>query len=178
MPLDVPSRVLGTALAKALDQEGTFEEAFTLAEVRPKGCAGSGQRQLGEAEIYNGSTLKLFGEGRFEARAVPQGKACLVTEEGRELGLTGAYTLIGRKDIKHGNLPDLDLTEMDVRKVASRRHACIEFDQKNYVVTDLMSTNGTWLNGEKLPVNQRVILSNGDEITFGRNGVKVKYKKE
>ena len=178
VPLDVPSRVLATALSRALDQEGTFEETFTLIEERPEGMRRiPANASLGEAEVYNGSILKLISEQRAESRAVPQGKTCLMTIEGREIALNGAYTLIGRKDVKHGILPDLDLTEMDSMKIASRRHACIEFDQTTYKLTDLGSSNGTWLNGERLELQQARPLQDGDFIAFGRNGVKVKFKK-
>ena len=47
----------------------------------------------------------------------------------------------------------------------SRRHAEIFFDGRNYIIRDLGSKNGTYVNGER--VNERV-LREGDEIRIGR----------
>lgn len=48
---------------------------------------------------------------------------------------------------------------------ASRRHAEVRFDQGRFVVADLGSTNGTYVNGERL-TGERV-LSPGDRIDVG-----------
>lgn len=178
MPLEVTNRVLSTALAKALLQEGNLEESFTLMELLPDGPRRiPANASLGDAEIYNGSILLLSSEQRLEARPIPQGGAYLETADGKRVDLNGAYTLIGRRDLKHNILPDIDLAEWDEKKISSRRHSCIEFDKKNWVVTDLGSSNGTWVNGERLIQNAPHVFNDGDEIAFGRNGVKVKFRR-
>lgn len=54
----------------------------------------------------------------------------------------------------------------------SRRHACIEAvvdpetNRTQYVVIDLDSRNGTFINGEKI---NREVLQNGDKITIGEH---------
>lgn len=178
LPLDVPCRSLAVALAEAFKLENSMEEVFTLIETDVAGGRQLPQNAtLADVGILHGRVLKLASEHLKEARAIPQGGAWLQTEVGRKLVLNGAYTLIGRRDPKHNILPDLDLSSLDDGKVTSRRHACIEFDQKSYVVTDLKSANGTWINGERLQAESKKALREGDEIVFGRNGVKVIFKR-
>lgn len=49
--------------------------------------------------------------------------------------------------------------------LASRQHMQIYFDGNNYILEDLNSSNGTFLNGA--PVLQPVPLKNGDTIRIG-----------
>ena len=49
--------------------------------------------------------------------------------------------------------------------LASRRHLQIDYKDKQYILHDLQSTNGTHLNGK--PVTQPVILRHGDVIRVG-----------
>lgn len=46
----------------------------------------------------------------------------------------------------------------------SRKHACIQFDGKNFYLTDMNSTNHTFLNGVQIKSGETKILKNGDEI--------------
>ena len=49
----------------------------------------------------------------------------------------------------------------------SRQHARIENEEGEYYLTDLNSSNGTFINGKRQEPNQRTLLCNGDEIRFG-----------
>src|SRR5512145_485187 len=49
----------------------------------------------------------------------------------------------------------------------SRRHAAIRVDGSEHVITDLDSSNGTWVNDELLPTNQPRPLHNGDLVRLG-----------
>ena len=51
-------------------------------------------------------------------------------------------------------------------KLVSHIHACITRDNGEYYVEDLNSTNGTYINGERLIMNSRRELNNHDEITL------------
>ena len=51
-------------------------------------------------------------------------------------------------------------------KLVSHIHACITRDNGEYYVEDLNSTNGTYVNGERLIMNSRRELNNHDEITL------------
>lgn len=50
----------------------------------------------------------------------------------------------------------------------SRLHARIYKEEKQVFLMDLNSTNGTCKNGFRLPPNEKVLLEEGDEISFGK----------
>lgn len=54
-------------------------------------------------------------------------------------------------------------------KLASRHHAIIQKIKNEYFLKDAGSTNGTFLNGTKLPVDKYVKLIPGDKITIGNS---------
>jgi len=72
-----------------------------------------------------------------------------------------------------GRLPssDLRLGIYDTR--ASARHAEIVLEKHNIVLHDVGSTNGTFVNGRKLPV---AILNTGDIVEFGTGGPKLQFE--
>ena len=73
---------------------------------------------------------------------------------------------IGRRDPRQNHYPELDLAEHD-RGIASRNHAVIDRDGDYYTITDIGSTNGTFLNGA--PIAQRIPqrLRPGDRVKVG-----------
>lgn len=52
--------------------------------------------------------------------------------------------------------------------LVSRKHALIEHVGGSYYITDLGSTNGTYLNNQPVPSNQRLELKSGDIIRIGK----------
>jgi len=52
-------------------------------------------------------------------------------------------------------------------KLASRHHAMIQKIKNVYFIKDVGSTNGTFLNGTKIPADKYVKLVPGDKITIG-----------
>lgn len=61
---------------------------------------------------------------------------------------------------------DLVLAEPEI----SRHHARLERDSNGWVVIDLESTNGTWVNGERI---RRATIAEGDGLAFGRVRFKI-----
>ena len=53
-------------------------------------------------------------------------------------------------------------------KLASKHHAFIELKPDGFYLTDYNSTNGTFLNGQKINTAK---LNSGDIIQFGKNGI-------
>ena len=56
-------------------------------------------------------------------------------------------------------------------KLASRHHALIQKIKNAYFLKDENSTNGTFLNGRRLPDDKYVRLNPGDKITIGNSNL-------
>ncbi len=74
--------------------------------------------------------------------------------------------LLRKPDISIGRAPSNDIA-LSGDQLASRRHALIHFDGVNYVIRDLVSANGTYINGVEL--RSPTPLSNGDHIGIGEH---------
>jgi len=91
---------------------------------------------------------------------LPVGTAVLVVRSGPQAGdrfvLTTQTTRLGRH-------PDSEIMLDDI--TVSRRHATIERTPEGYVVTDVGSLNGTYVNQERV---ERALLRHGDELQVGK----------
>ncbi len=56
-------------------------------------------------------------------------------------------------------------------KLASRHHAIIQKIKNAYFIKDENSTNGTYINGIKIPSDKYVKLNLGDKITIGNTNL-------
>jgi len=76
---------------------------------------------------------------------------------------------IGRWDADGGVFPDVDLDTDDPEAKVSRRHARISCENGQYLIEDLGSTNGTFVNrGRRLKPSERHPVNEGDEIIVGK----------
>jgi pSer/pThr/pTyr-binding forkhead associated (FHA) protein len=80
----------------------------------------------------------------------------------------GEFPLIDGQEIVIGRSSDLDMVL--VEEMVSRRHARILLEDSVISIEDLGSTNGTFVNGEKI---QRGVLKEGDRILIGTSILKV-----
>jgi hypothetical protein len=99
--------------------------------------------------------------------------ARLIIERGKNAGkefiLSESEINIGRWDADNGIFPDVDLDADDTEAKVSRRHARIIRYNNQYLVEDLGSTNGTFINrGRRLHPGSRQIIEDGDEIIVGK----------
>lgn len=99
--------------------------------------------------------------------------ATLVIERGTAVGtefkITTEESTIGRWDADNGIFPDIDLDVYDPEAKVSRRHARIIYDGGRFLIEDLGSTNGTFVNrGRRLIPGNSHILSDNDEIIVGK----------
>lgn len=91
------------------------------------------------------------------------------TSAGAEFNLSSEESQIGRWDADNGIFPDVDLDAFDPEAKISRRHARIIFHDGKYMVEDLGSTNGTFVNrGRRLLPGTPHTLNDGDEIIVGK----------
>ena len=83
--------------------------------------------------------------------------------------LSSEESYIGRWDADNGIFPDVDLDAHDPDAKVSRRHARIIYRNDVYMIEDLGSTNGTFVNrGRRLLPGNPQALSEGDEIIVGK----------
>ena len=74
---------------------------------------------------------------------------------------------------------DVDLEPVGAREQGiSRLHATITYDDVSETLSlfDMGSTNGSYINGQRLQANERRALRHGDQIRFGRLNFQVRYK--
>jgi len=102
-------------------------------------------------------------------------------EEGRESALWalrfisgkyqgGEFPLRPHREIIIGRSSDLDMVL--VEDMVSRKHAKITTDDSVVTIQDLGSTNGTFVNGEKV---RKAELKDGDRILIGTSIIKMVY---
>jgi pSer/pThr/pTyr-binding forkhead associated (FHA) protein len=80
-----------------------------------------------------------------------------------------AEIVLGRADERTHTYPDLDLTPHGaIENGVSRTHAAIRRSEDKLLLFDLGSSNGTFVNGQKVSPESPLILRDGDEIRFGK----------
>ncbi len=88
----------------------------------------------------------------------------------REVPLLGDEVVVGRRDDASGFFPDIDLSAPIRDPAVSRRHAVLRREPDgSWTLTDEDSMNGTWLNGDRTPLQPcaGVTLRDGDRINLG-----------
>jgi pSer/pThr/pTyr-binding forkhead associated (FHA) protein len=84
---------------------------------------------------------------------------------------------VGRLDAAHDILPDVDLTpDGGLEGGVSRRHCKIHQRDSNYLVEDVGSANGTFLNGSRLTPYLPHVLKDGDRLQVGRVKLRVTFQ--
>jgi pSer/pThr/pTyr-binding forkhead associated (FHA) protein len=88
----------------------------------------------------------------------------------------GSSIILGRADLNARYHPDVDLTPYGaLDRGVSRGHAKLHIDEENLYVTDLGSTNGTFLAGKRLEPDEPTLLRKGDELLLGRLAVQILF---
>ena len=112
------------------------------------------------ADFLAESDADTRGGGVSGVDSLPAGSALLVVKRGPN---AGSRFLLDRDTTSAGRHPDSDIFLDDV--TVSRRHAEFRRDGAEFVVVDVGSLNGTYVNRE--PVDTAV-LANGDEVQIGK----------
>jgi len=125
----------------------------------------SGDSEVGGSDDETGDDID-----RFRPHGV---HANLVIERGQAIGtefpISSEESNIGRWDADNGVFPDIDLDAHDGEAKVSRKHARILFQNGQYMIEDLGSTNGTFVNrGRRLIPGNPHLLNDGDEIIVGK----------
>lgn len=125
------------------------------------------QEALGGEQADGSGAPEVPSPTQSSGEPAPQKLVHLDTGIEYHLG-TGTETLVGRRDPVTGILPEVDLTAADTQRSTSRRHAKIERrDGRFYVVEEIGTMNGTFVNGEQITTGVPVEIRAGDEVQFG-----------
>ena len=104
------------------------------------------------------------------APLAPQNLALRVVANGQVLLLDPNMDefLVGRPDPVTGTQPEVNLGPFDINRTLSRRHAKIVRDGGLYSVREEVgTTNGTFVNGERIKTGLAVPLKPRDRVRFG-----------
>ncbi len=73
-------------------------------------------------------------------------------------------------------MPDVDLTPHNAYAYGvSRLHAVLRLTGNKIVIMDLESSNGTYVNGVRIPPNVETALAHGDVIALGKLKIQVLF---
>jgi hypothetical protein len=153
------------------------------ADVNRNQTGGQSPNQTGS---FNGQTNAIRGGAEAEGArrqamsnesSRPPVGAKLIIQRGGKVGkefpIIATESMIGRWDADGGIFPDIDLDQDDPEAKVSRRHARIQFLNNQFLIEDLGSTNGTFVNrGPRLTPGAKQPLNNGDEIIVGKTFLK------
>ncbi len=101
---------------------------------------------------------------------VPEGALGLLLLEGgsRSFTMTTRAAIIGRYDPVTGSRPEIDLTQVDINRSVSRRHARIVVqDGGFFLIEEVGALNGTTINGQRVVPGKPQALASGDRIGLG-----------
>jgi hypothetical protein len=152
---------------------------YTVVDLSKRGFAFRGQR-VGRADLVAGDAvgagshvLKLISDARRSTAAPPAppppapvaapqppGPA-LEALEGNDVGKR--FSLAGRSILIVGRGAEADVTLWDIR--ASRAHCRLDLQRGAWLLSDLNSSNGTYVNGARLQGTRQ--LMPGDLIQIG-----------
>lgn len=100
-------------------------------------------------------------------------------ESGMILHLSGQneFTL-GRMAEGQPILPDIDLSPYEAyAQGVSRLHAALKLNNQRVFITDLGSSNGTRVNGQKIMPNADYPLNHGDVVALGKFKIQILIRK-
>lgn len=149
---------------------GTKHQGLKIAPNQPVNLANGDVIQFGDIHLKvvipasesagKFPALASSGAGETALAAAPNMAASLTGADGTKYSLSEGVNTFGRQPSNKYVLKD--------DSYISSKHAVIEQEKGRYNLVDLNSTNGTRLNGRQIGSNQRELLSDGDEVTFGQ----------
>ncbi len=101
-------------------------------------------------------------------RLVPEAALVMADGQRRPLPTHEAELLVGCTDAADGIFPPIDLTPFGgTASGVSRRHATLRLRNGAWTLTDENSTNGTFVDGNRLAPQIPKVLVNGSKLRFG-----------
>ena len=99
--------------------------------------------------------------------------------DGAEYTITSEVTNVGRSDVAQNWHPELDVIPFGGGAPdfgVSRHQALIQRTGSSFVLIDVGSTNGTFVNGKLLEYNRPTELHDGDTVAFGAFNTKISIR--
>ncbi len=125
-------------------------------------CSSCG-RSLNSAQEASTESLETLGKNSEGSDfQTPSTGAALIVASGHQAGTRYAIT---SELMTVGRHPESDIFLDDI--TVSRRHVELSANNVGYVIRDVGSLNGTYLNGERLE-DSEALLTNGDELQIGK----------
>lgn len=115
----------------------------------------------GHTQAFDSDTEEMSVADLAAVGHLPAGSAMLLVQRGPD---AGARFLLDTEAVTVGRHPDSDIFLDDIS--VSRRHATFTRTDTGYVVADLGSLNGTYVNRDRIEVD--VTLRGGDEVQIGK----------
>lgn len=107
------------------------------------------------------SALSIHGDEEVEHEF---SLVAFLGDERKVIDIPEGESIIGASD-------EADIKLQDPDHYISGKHAKISRQENELYITDLDSTNGTFLNGEKLKPNVKTKLSSGDKLVFAETPI-------
>jgi pSer/pThr/pTyr-binding forkhead associated (FHA) protein len=149
------------------DRNGRRDASATIAQ----SVGGPGQPVMSQRQTA--SPLVTTDEKVHALLVIERGSSA-----GKQFSLSDETANIGRWDAEGGVFPDVDLDTDDPEAKVSRRHARISRRDGQYLIEDLGSTNGTFVNrGRRLVPGHSHPLQDGDEIIVGKTFLRFRVAK-
>ena len=122
---------------------------------------GPPAEQTRHIPVVDADTEEMTTDDVAAVENLPAGSAMLLVQRGPD---AGARFLLDTDVVTVGRHPDSDIFLDDIS--VSRRHATFTRGDSGYVVSDLGSLNGSYVNRDR--IDGDVALTGGDEVQIGK----------
>jgi serine/threonine-protein kinase len=151
VPAQLEEILLQALAPKPADRFGRMEELLAALDALSRGASQSPAADMSPGPL------------RWRAHLTVDDSGALISLSARK------ELLVGRTTPRSQQVPDIDLSAYGGgQSGVSRVHARLARKQARWYLEDMNSTNGTFVNGERLSPGQVVLLNDGDSIRFGR----------
>jgi pSer/pThr/pTyr-binding forkhead associated (FHA) protein len=132
-----------------------------MTQMSPMTPEGGPVDETSHIPITDADTEEMSVDDVTAVENLPQGSAMLLVQRGPD---AGARFLLDTDVVTVGRHPDSDIFLDDIS--VSRRHATFTRTANGYVISDLGSLNGSYINRDR--IDSDVVLSGGDEVQIGK----------
>ncbi len=121
--------------------------------------------QDGPQVVYSGLGEAMGKDTIYAASPTGRRLEGIIHEDDKTLSFAGVKVpLVGKMLVGRDRSCDIHIDNI----LVSKRHALIHKIKDEWFVTDLESTNGTFVNDERVPAGKYLKLSRGDHIRVGK----------